>query len=302
MDYKTKRIIIWSVFAVASLVVAYMTYSLIAYGSPLNKTMRQHLKEGNELYADSLYSQALKPYSKALDIDENNLVACYNAAANIISNNLNQKEDMDIDRVVSDYLYADTLLMRVIKNDSVKKNIVNSWHNKGVIYHKVARNDSLNYTMNKKLASGDSLSQVNYNDSVPNLLRARDAYREALRIDPGNDETRYNLAIVQKLLEKDNNGGGGGASNNENQEQQNNQDNQDQQDKQDKQDQQDKQNKQDQQDKQNQQDKQDQQDEQNKQNQQDRLLNAIKDKEKKTREKMNQPPVNSGSRNLEKNW
>lgn len=299
MDYKTKRIIIWSVFAVASLVVAYMTYSLIAYGSPLNKTMRQHLKEGNELYADSLYSQALKPYSKALDIDENNLVACYNAAANIISNNLNQKEDMDIDRVVSDYLYADTLLMRVIKNDSVKKNIVNSWHNKGVIYHKVARNDSLNYTMNKKLASRDSLSQVNYNDSVPNLLRARDAYREALRIDPGNDETRYNLAIVQKLLEKDNNGGGGGASNNENQEQQNNQDNQDQQNKQD---QQDKQNKQDQQDKQNQQDKQDQQDEQNKQNQQDRLLNAIKDKEKKTREKMNQPPVNSGRKNLEKNW
>ena len=296
MDYKTKRIIIWSVFAVASFVVAYMTYSLIAYGSPLNKTMRQHLKDGNELYADSLYSQALKPYSKALDIDENNLVACYNAAVNIISNNLNQKEGMDIDRVVTDYLYADTLLMRVINNDTIKKNVVNSWHNKGVIYHKVARNDSLNYTMNKKLASGDSLSQVNYNDSVPNLLRARDAYREALRIDPGNDETRYNLAIVQKLLERDSNGGGGGASNNDNQEQQNNQDKQDQQDKQNKQDQQDKQ------DNQDQQDKQDQQDEQNKQKQQDRLLNAIKDKEKKTREKMNQPPVDSGSRNLEKNW
>jgi len=43
--------------------------------------------------------------------------------------------------------------------------------------------------------------------------QAVDAYKNSLRNDPTDDETRYNLALAKKMLEKDNKGGGGGGGN-----------------------------------------------------------------------------------------
>ena len=286
-----------SSLAVILLMVIYMSYILIVYGSPLEMTVRQYLKSGNELNADSLFTQALKPYSQAIAKDSSDLTVCYNSASNIISNNLTLKKDgRDVENIIADYCDADRLLEKVINNDTLKVNIVNSLHNRGLIYHMIARDDTLNRAMNRiLLPKEDSLK---YDDNVNNLTIARDFYREALRIDPGNDETRYNLAVVQKLLEKDNQGGGGGANNkkdndeNGENDQQNQQGNNDQQDEQE------------QKEKQNQQ--------QQHQQQQQRLLKTIRNNEKKTREKMNVNPVSVGEKDsenknynrgdLEKNW
>lgn len=41
--------------------------------------------------------------------------------------------------------------------------------------------------------------------------QAVDAYKNALRNNPTDDETRYNLALAKKMLEKDKKGGGGGG-------------------------------------------------------------------------------------------
>lgn len=289
MDYRTKRIISISLFAVMSLVVAYMAYSLIMYGSPLDKTLKQNVKEGNELYADSLFSQALKPYSKAVAMEEGNLTACYNSATNIISNNLTlKKDDRDVERVVTDYLYAKELLDRVIGNDTVKSNIADCWHNMGMIYHTVARDDSLNIAMNRQLM--DKKDSMNYGNNERNLVLARDAYRNALRIDPENDETRYNLAIVQKLLEKNSqNSGGGGGSGQDSDNNDNNDENNDNNDNNENNDGNDKKENEDKQDK-------------KQQNRQQRILNAIMDKEKETREDMNRYNGSGQRRNLEKNW
>lgn len=43
--------------------------------------------------------------------------------------------------------------------------------------------------------------------------QAVDAYKNALRNNPTDDETRYNLALAKKMLEKDKKGGGGGGGN-----------------------------------------------------------------------------------------
>ena len=289
MDYRTKRIISISLFAVMSLVVAYMAYSLIMYGSPLDKTLKQNVKEGNELYADSLFSQALKPYSKAVAMEESNLTACYNSATNIISNNLTlKKDDRDVERVVTDYLYAKELLDRVIGNDTVKSNIADCWHNMGMIYHTVARDDSLNIAMNRQMM--DKKDSMNYGNNEQNLVLARDAYRNALRIDPENDETRYNLAIVQKLLEKNSqNSGGGGGSGQDSDNNDNNDENNDNNDNNENNDGNDKKENEDKQDK-------------KQQNRQQRILNAIMDKEKETRKDMNRYNGSGQRRNLEQNW
>lgn len=45
--------------------------------------------------------------------------------------------------------------------------------------------------------------------------QAVDAYKNSLRNDPTDDETRYNLALAKKMLEKENKGGGGGGGGND---------------------------------------------------------------------------------------
>lgn len=49
---------------------------------------------------------------------------------------------------------------------------------------------------------------------------AVDLYKESLRRRPTDDETRYNLALAQKLLEEQENGGGGGNDENNQEDQQ----------------------------------------------------------------------------------
>ena len=115
---------------------------------------------------------------------------------------------------------------------------------------------------------------------------AVEAYKMALRFNPNDDETRYNLVLCQRQLKKQ-----GGGNNN----QQNKQDNQ--QDKQDQQKQQDKQ----------QQQKQDKQQEQqeppmSKENA-EQLLNAAMQQEKQTQQRMQDAKQQqSKRRRIEKNW
>ena len=114
---------------------------------------------------------------------------------------------------------------------------------------------------------------------------AIEAYKEALRNNPADDETRYNLELCKRQLK-----------------QQQNQQNQgnNKQDKQDK----DKQNQQ----KQDQQKQQQQQQDQQKQNQQmskdnaEQLLNAAMQEEKQTQERMKKAQQQPQKRRLEKNW
>ena len=112
---------------------------------------------------------------------------------------------------------------------------------------------------------------------------AIEAYKNALRSNPADDESRYNLVLCQRQLKNDSTG--------QNQQQQNQQQQQQEQEKQ-------------QQEQQQQQQKQDQQQQQeppmSKENA-EQLLNAAMQEEKKTQEKMQQ--MQQGQRRqIEKNW
>lgn len=117
-----------------------------------------------------------------------------------------------------------------------------------------------------------------------------EAYKEALRNNPKDDETRYNLALAQKMLN----------------DQQQNQDNQ-----QDQQDQEQQQKEQEQKEQEQQQNNQDQQQQQQQQPQQEnemskenaqQLLNAAMQDEKQTQEKIQQQMQQPQSRKLDKDW
>ncbi|MDA3943596.1 MAG: tetratricopeptide repeat protein [Bacteroidetes bacterium] len=141
------------------------------------------------------------------------------------------------------------------------------------------------------------MNQEQYQESV-------NAFKQALRLNPEDEEARYNLAYAQwKLKEQEQ------QKQEQKQDQQNDQ--QDQEQQQDKQDQQDQEQQQDQ-EKQDQKQDQQQNDQQNQQQQQkpqmskedaERMLQALQNEEKKTLDKINEQKVRTGSsKSLEKDW
>lgn len=141
-----------------------------------------------------------------------------------------------------------------------------------------------------------NLAQVYHNmgvifQSQKDYAKAVEAYKESLRNNPKDDETRYNLALAQKLL-KD-------QQQNQDQNQNQDQDKQDQQKEQDKQDQnKDQQQNQNQQQQPSQPEKKD--NEMSKENA-EQLLNSVMQDEKDVQDKVKKQQVLQGGR-LEKDW
>lgn len=150
------------------------------------------------------------------------------------------------------------------------------------------------------------------------LEQALEAYKNALRLNPGDEQAKFNLAYTKKLLDKDKqNNGGGGGGNDKNQQNQNDKNQQNQQNQNNQNDQQN----QNGQDKNNPDQNQGQQNpDQNKQNPEksdpsksdpsqggmsreeaDQMLQAMQNEEDKTREKVNAQKAKAVGRSG-KNW
>ena len=239
-----------TLLVLASLVVLYSAYSLIVHGSPTSKSVREYLINGNDLYNDSLYEKAMKPYGRAYSMDTLNSISSYNSGTNILMRNYMDIKagNPDPEKIIGGYMEAERLFGKSIANSDDKGELAMANHNLGLSFH-----------------------------MRDTLQAAEAAYKEALRNDPTNENTRYNLAVVQYLLKND--------------KQQNQQDQQ-----------QDQQNQQDQQ--QNQQQQQDQQQDQQQQKENyERMLEALMQDEKELREKMDEEKAVQGIKmNLEKNW
>lgn len=140
----------------------------------------------------------------------------------------------------------------------------------------------------------DNLAQVYHNmgvifQSQKDYAKAVEAYKESLRNNPKDDETRYNLALAQKMLK----------------DQQQNQQNQDQNQDQNKQDQKEDKKEQNKQDQQQQQDQQppkpEKKDNEMSKENAEQLLNSVMQDEKEVQDKVKKQQVIQGSR-LEKDW
>lgn len=140
----------------------------------------------------------------------------------------------------------------------------------------------------------DNLAQIYHNmgvifQSQKDYAKAVEAYKESLRNNPKDNETRYNLALAQKLLK----------------DQQQNQQNQDQNQDQDKQDQKEDEKDQNKQDQQQQQDQQppkpEKKDNEMSKENAEQLLNSVMQDEKDVQDKVKKQQVIQGSR-LEKDW
>lgn len=266
MDNSKSKYLYIALLVLASVIVAYSAYSLIVHGSPTSKSVREYLINGNELHKDSLFEKAMKPYAKAYSMDTLNSVSSYNNGTNILLKNYKDAKagNPDHEAVLKGYKEGERMFVKTIKNSRDKDELAKANHNLGLIYH------------------------------VSDTLEAAEAaYKEALRKDPSNEDTRYNLAVVQYLLK--NGSGGGGQPQDQQQQQQDQQNQQQQQQPQDQKDQQ--------QQQQEKQEQKQQQEEQQKKENYERMLEAVMLDEKELRDKMDEEKVGQGVKvDLEKNW
>ena len=211
------------------------------------QTDRDHIRHGNRLLRDSMFTDAQVKYLKAIQVDNTNAIAHYNLGYTLMMQG--KAED-----AMKEYEQA----ARLEKN---KHRLSQIYHNMGVI----------------------SLASQKYDQAVA-------CYRQALRNDPSQDDTRYNYALSLYLLKK-NQGG---------QDQQNQQEDENGQDEKNKKDQQ--QQKQDQQNEEK--DQQKEQPDPNKMSREnaEQMLNAAMQDEKNTQDKVHQAQQQPQQKRLRKQW
>lgn len=216
-----------------------------------NRQARKLIRKGNALYRADKRQEAQVDYLKAYRADSTDARVQYNLATSMFPQDykLVQKERCDTMAMMFERAaQAETNPLRKAK----------AYHNEGVAYQ-----------------------------GVKDFGKAIEAYKNALRCNPNDDESRYNLVLCQRQLKNQ-----GGGNNNHQQDKQDQQDKQQQQ--QDKQDKQDKQKKQDQQ-------QQQQEPPMSKENA-EQLLNAAMQREKETQKRMKEAQQQPQRRRIEKNW
>ena len=238
-------------------------------------TENDHIRKGNVFYADSLFEKAEIEYRKALEINPKSTDAMYNLG-NALFNQIPQSQEKGKE-ALSQYVTA-------AKLETDKSKLAQINHNLGTLLYMAQQ----------------------YAQSV-------DAYKEALRNNPSDHETRYNLAKAMHMLKQQ-----------EQQQQQNQEQQQDQQQQQEqKQEQQQEQQSQQQEQQERQDQQQQQQDQQEQQQQQqqeaqqqqaqqseeeiseenaEQMLNAVMQDEKDIQEKAKKMMQQQRGKTLDKDW
>lgn len=214
-----------------------------------NRQSRKHIRKGNSLFRSDKRQEALVDYFKAMRADTTNARAFYNLSTSMFPTAWRNVQENQRDTMVNYFKTAAQL-----ETNPYRK--AQAYHNMGVVLQ-----------------------------GAHDFKNAIEAYKEALRNNPNDDETRYNLVLCQRQLKDEGNGGG---QNNQQQQQQDNQDQQQQQQQQE-------------QEKQQQQEQQ-QEPPMSKENA-EQLLNAAMQQEKQTQQRMQEAKQQqSKRRRIEKNW
>jgi Ca-activated chloride channel family protein len=217
-----------------------------------NRQARKLIRKGNAQYRSDKRQEAQVNYLKAFKADSTDARVLYNLSTSMFPR----------DWKTTPKERCDTMAQMFEQSAQYETNILRkaqAFHNEGVAYQ-----------------------------SNKEFQKAIEAYKNALRNNPNDDESRYNLVLCQRQLKNDNQGGGG--NNNQQQDQ----------DKQ----QQEQQQQQDQKQEQQKQDEQQQKEQEppmSKENA-EQLLNAAMQQEKDTQKRMKEAQQQPRRRRIEKNW
>ncbi len=220
------------------------------------KAERKNVREGNELYKSEKYTESEIAYRKSLEVNPRSLEGSYN-----LGNALYKQGKFP--EAAEQYQLITGQGEKMAATPEGKARLSQAYHNMGNIF------------MNDK-----------------EYAKAVEMYKQSLRLNPKDDETRYNLALAQKLL-----------SDQQNQDQSQNQQNEEKQENQDQKDNQQQQQQQQEDQKQNKTQEQPQPDEQMSKDNAQQMLDAFLQDEKETQEKVKKAQMQQQQRQkTEKEW
>lgn len=236
---------------------------------------RSETRAGNKAYKNKAYTDAEAAYKKATDT----LQPYYKAEYNMGNALYRQKQ----------YGRASEHYVKALQDPRIDKK------QKSMAYHNLG-NSQLQQGLANRQGEGEGMEQ---------FQQAVNSYQEALKLNPHNQDTKYNLSYAKKMLaqaKQNQGGGGGGGQQNKDQkkDKKNADNNNNQQNKQNQQDQQ----KQNQQGQDNNQNNQHNQPQPKNQQQKDaeQLLNAVRNNERNTMREQQKKHESKVDGRIEKDW
>jgi tetratricopeptide (TPR) repeat protein len=130
------------------------------------KAERKNVRDGNKLYTNEKYTEAEVAYRKSLEVNPRSIEGTYNLGDALY------KQQKYPEAAEQYQLIAGQGEKLVQDNPANSQRLAHVYHNLGNI----------------------GMQNKEYAKSV-------EAYKQSLRLNPRDDETRYNLALAQKLLE-----------------------------------------------------------------------------------------------------
>lgn len=162
------------------LFILFIVFSLNCFSQ---RVVRDSIRAGNEAYKEQMYNTAESKYKAALSINPSEKTAIYNLANTYYKQN-------KWDESIKQYEYYISI------ETTDPKKVSSAYYNIG---NAVLKKTDLKDDKTKK----------------ESLERSMGAYKNALRLNPNDNEARYNLAVVQKMIFDQNGGGGGGGNDND---------------------------------------------------------------------------------------
>ena len=138
---------------------------MVASVASAQKAERKNVREGNKLYEDEKYTEAEIAYRKSLEVNPRSTEGTFN-----LGNSLYKQGKFP--EAAEQYQLIAGQGERLAETEEGKGRLAEVYHNMGNIF----------------------MSGKDYGQAV-------EAYKQSLRINPRDDETRYNLALAQKLLQ-----------------------------------------------------------------------------------------------------
>lgn len=143
-------------------IMAFLLCGNVAFAQ---KAERKNIREGNKLYQNEKYTESEIAYRKGIDVNPRSAEGAYNLANSLY------KQDK-LEEAAEQYQLVAGQAQKMMETEKGQMQLSEVFHNTGNIFMK----------------------GKDYAKSI-------EAYKQSLRLNPRNDETRYNLALAQKLLE-----------------------------------------------------------------------------------------------------
>ena len=150
-------------------------------GAYAQRSDRSFVRKGNRMFQDSLFIKAEENYLKAIDMNPELYEGNFNLGNAYTAQ---QKPNEAVEQYRKTANALESRKKALMENpasspkelQSCKENLAKTYHNTGVVYHMCEQYD-----------------------------KAVEAYKQALRNNPQDDETRYNMILAQRMLDQQQN-------------------------------------------------------------------------------------------------